>query len=521
MKHCWKKRVSFALTGLLLSLALLTACGNAPIPSSSSSAPSSSPNPPAEEVSPAASSAETGTPYVTEDYYIFDLADSVERTPVFYSNRYGITLAGDLYVSKDLDQTQAHPALVAGPPYGGVKEQGPGVYANQLAQRGFVVLAFDPSYNGESGGEPRHLSSPEIFSEDFSAGVDFLGSLDYVDRERIGAIGICGSGGFALSAAAMDTRIKAVATAAMYDISGMGASMDNERRAVMLNGMGAQRWEDFENGAPAYTRNYPADAPLEELPAEITGLNEEWWTFYGLKRGWHPNSGGSFTNTSMLPFMNYSLLSHIDSISPRPILFITGDIAHSRGISESVYEMAAEPKELYIVPGAMHIDLYDDVEKIPFDKLEDFFRDAFGTAPAAEQGQQADPVSSPPEPAAEEQEAAAMKMQVQAGDRTFSATLESNAAAEALVEMMKAGPIEIQMSDYSGFEKVGSLGTSLPAEDKQTTTQAGDIVLYTGNQIVMFYGSNSWSYTRLGRIDDLTGWEEALGSGDITVRFSL
>lgn len=526
MRFTGKKSVTLILAGLLL-FGLLTACGNTASPPAPAPSPAADPDSLPEEVSSDAPPAEAGTPYVTEDYYIFDLADSVERTPVFYTNRYGITLAGDLYVFKDLDRSQAHPALVIGPPYGGVKEQGPGVYANQLAQRGFVALAFDPSYNGESGGEPRHISSPEIFAEDFSAGVDFLGSLDYVDREQIGTIGICGSGGFALSAAAMDTRIKAVATAAMYDISGMGASMDNERRAAMLAGMTAQRWEDFENGAPAYTRNYPADAPLEELPAEITGLNEEWWTFYGLKRGWHPNSGGSFTNTSMLPFMNYSLLSHIDSISPRPILFITGDIAHSRGISESVYEMAAEPKELYIVPGAMHIDLYDDVEKIPFDKLEVFFRDAFGTAPAAEpavteQTQPADPVSSPPESAAdEEQEAAAMKMQVQAGDRTFSATLENNAATEALAELMKAAPIEIQMRDYSGFEKVGPLGTSLPADDRQTTTRVGDIVLYTGNQIVLFYGSNSWSYTRLGRIDDLTGWEEALGSGDVTVRFSL
>lgn len=152
---------------------------------------------------------------------------------------------------------------------------------------------------------------------------------------------------------------------------------------------------------------------------------------------------------------------------------------------------------------------------------EDPFRDALGTDPVTEETRQADPVSSQPEPAAENQEATTMKMQVQVGGQTFSATLEDNTATEALVEMMKTDPIEIQMSDYSGFEKVGSLGTSLPAEDKQTTTQAGDIVLYTGNQIVMFYGSNSWSYTRLGRIDDLTGWEEALGSGDVTVRFSL
>lgn len=525
MKHFWKKKFPFTITSLVLVLVLLTACGNNASPSSVSSSNSRNQEPIA-EVPSTITFSEAGTPYVTEDYYIFDLADSVERTAVFYTNRYGITLAGDLYVSKDLDRSQTHPALVVGPPYGGVKEQEPGVYANQLAQRGFVVLAFDPSYNGESGGEPRHLSSPEIFSEDFSAGVDFLGSLDYVDREQIGAIGICGSGGFALSAAAMDTRIKAVATAAMYDISGMGASMNNEMRAGMLAGMTAQRWEDFENGTPAYTRNYPAEAPLEELPADITGLNEEWWTFYGLKRGWHPNSGGSFTNTSMLSFMNYSLLSHIDSISPCPILFITGDIAHSRGISESVYETAEEPKELYIVPEAMHIDLYDDVEKIPFDKLEDFFLDAFGaasgTVPAAtSQSQSAAPVSSQPEPAAENQEVTSMKMQIQVGDHIFSATLENNAATDALVEMVREAPVELQLSDYSGFEKVGPLGTSLPTDDQQTTTQAGDIVLYAGNQIVMFYGSNSWSYTRLAHIDDLTGWEEALGSGDVTVRLSL
>lgn len=312
-----------------------------------------------------------------EEYYIFELSDNVTRTAVNYKNRYGIELSADLYTSKDLDETQTYPAIVIGPPYGGVKEQGPGVYANQLAQRGFVVLAFDPSYNGESGGEPRHISSPEIFSEDFSAGVDYLGSLNYVNREQIGAIGICGSGGFALSAAAMDSRIKAVATAAMYDISAMGNSMDSESRNAMIKSMSEQRWNDFANQEPAYIRNYPEDAPLDELPENLTGLDVEWWTFYGLKRGWHPNAGGAFTDTSVLPFMNYSLLNHIDSISPRPIMFITGDIAHSKAFSETAYDAAAEPKELYVVPDAMHIDLYDDVNKIPFDKLETFFKDAF------------------------------------------------------------------------------------------------------------------------------------------------
>lgn len=189
------------------------------------------------------------------DGYTFALPDGVERRPVRYRNRYGIELAGDLYTAADLDRSVRHPALVIGPPHGGVKEQGPGVYASELAQRGLVALAFDPSYNGESGGEPRHVTSPEIFAEDFSAGVDHLGALDFVDRERIGAIGICGSGGFALSAASIDQRIKAVATSAMYDISGVmregwehGAT-DESRRATLAD-YSAQRWADVDAGEP-------------------------------------------------------------------------------------------------------------------------------------------------------------------------------------------------------------------------------------------------------------------------------
>lgn len=359
----WKVKILSALLAVIMVTA--TACGTQQ---------QTADDPQTSQVMPTSQQTEGEN---MEEYYIFELSDTVERTAVRYKNRYGIELSADLYTSKDLDKTQTYPAIVIGPPYGGVKEQGPGVYANQLAQRGFVVLAFDPSYNGESSGEPRHISSPEIFSEDFSAGVDYLGSLDYVNREQIGAIGICGSGGFALSAAAMDTRIKAVATAAMYDISAMGNTMNTESRNAMIKSMSEQRWQDFENGEPAYTRNYPLEAPLDELPKDLSGLNVEWWTFYGLKRGWHPNSGGSFTNTSMLPFTNYPLLNHIDSISPRPIIFITGDITHSKAFSETAYQAAAEPKELYVVPGATHIDLYDDTNKIPFDKLETFFKNAF------------------------------------------------------------------------------------------------------------------------------------------------
>lgn len=312
-----------------------------------------------------------------DEYYIFELSDDVVREHVYYRNRYGIELAGDLYYAKDMDKSAKAPALVVGPPFGGVKEQGPGVYGNALAQRGFVVLAFDPSYHGFSGGLPRQTVSTDIYAEDFSAGVDFLGLQTFVDRDKIGVIGICGSGGFSLAAAAQDTRIKAVATAAMYDISGMGDAMKGEARNGMIAGMCEQRYADAENGYAAFTPSYPADAPWEALPDTLQGVAVEWNTFYALKRGWHPNAYAGATNTSMLGLMNFAALAHITDISPRPILFITGDIAHSRSMSEGFYARAAEPKELYIVEGAMHIDLYDDVTKIPFDKLEDFFNKAF------------------------------------------------------------------------------------------------------------------------------------------------
>jgi fermentation-respiration switch protein FrsA (DUF1100 family) len=311
-----------------------------------------------------------------EDGYIFRLDDAIERIPVRFRNRYGIEIAADLYRAKDLDQAVTHPALVIGPPHGGVKEQGPGVYADQLAQRGFVALAIDPSYNGESGGTPRHVTSPEIFAEDFSAGVDFLGTLGFVDRERIGAIGICGSGGFALNAAQADTRIKAVATAAMYDISGVsrdgwfyeGTAAD---RAQALERLSQQRWADVDAGEPALDPSFP-----EEMPAEGPNpITREFFEFYvkGEGRGWHPRSIGGFTTTGGLAHINFGPIRYVDTISPRPILLITGDQAHSAWFSEKVYAQAAEPKQLVVVPGARHIDLYDDVTLIPFSEIEAFF----------------------------------------------------------------------------------------------------------------------------------------------------
>lgn len=209
--------------------------------------------------------------------YICKLSDSVERVHVRYPNRYGLMIAGDLYTAKDMDKTARHMALIVGAPYGGVKEQGPCVYANELAKRGFVVLTFDPCYMGESGGEPRHVSSPELFTENFSAGVDFLGLQKFVDREKIAVLGICGSGGFALSAAQVDTRIKAVVTASMYDMT-VAARMGQTPEQILetKKALAAKRWEDAENGCmPEYIPTFP-ETPLDEVPKDMGEPDAEW-----------------------------------------------------------------------------------------------------------------------------------------------------------------------------------------------------------------------------------------------------
>ena len=307
--------------------------------------------------------------------YICKLDENVERTHVRYPNRYGIALAGDLYTMKNLDKTGKHPAIVIGAPYGGVKEQGPSVYANELAKRGFVVLTFDPCYMGESAGEPRHVSSPDLFSENISAGVDYLGLLPYVDRNKIAALGICGSGGFSLSAAAVDTRIKAVITASMFDMS-VAARMGQTPEQIQQRKeqFSLQRWKDAENGQPEYLPTFPEEA-VEEIPDEVQGLNREFFEFYVTKRGHHPNARGGFTTTSDLSFLNYALNDHIAEISPRPVLFIVGEQAESRFFSDMAFEQAAEPKRMLVVRVCNHVDLYDDTAKIPFDEIERFLHE--------------------------------------------------------------------------------------------------------------------------------------------------
>lgn len=311
--------------------------------------------------------------------YITALSDNLTREHVRYNNRYGIAIAADLYYAKDIDKNSKYPALIVGAPYGGTKEQGPCVYANELAKRGFVVLTFDQVHMGESGGEPRNVSSPDLFAESFSAAVDYLGvKVSFVDREKIGAIGICGSGGFALSAASVDTRIKAIATASMYDITDTRRMMNLNKKQLdeMKDKLTRQRWIDFENGYPEYIPFFP-EIPypdVDDLP-KTNSITNEWQRFYAVPRGFHPNARGGFTTTSNLSMLQFDALAHIDEITPRPILLVYGDRAHSKAFSERAYDLANEPKEKYVVEDAEHIDLYDQVDKIPFNKFESFFKE--------------------------------------------------------------------------------------------------------------------------------------------------
>jgi fermentation-respiration switch protein FrsA (DUF1100 family) len=306
----------------------------------------------------------------------FSRSEKVDHQKVTFKNRYGITLAADLYLPKDRAGQRLATLAISGP-FGAVKEQSSGLYAQTMAERGYVTLAFDPSYPGESGGEPRNVPSPDINTEDFSAAVDFLGLQPFVDRNRIGVIGICGFGGMGLSTAAVDKRIKAVVTTSMYDMSrvmakGYDDSRTKEQRTQMLAEMSQQRWADAEKGSPA-----PGPRILPETLEGITDpVIRMYFDYYRTPRGFHkrsPNSSGAWTATGPMSFMNLPLLTYIDEISPRPILLIAGENAHSRYFSEDAYKAAVQPKELMIIKDANHVDLYDHMDKIPFDTISEFF----------------------------------------------------------------------------------------------------------------------------------------------------
>lgn len=303
----------------------------------------------------------------------FAQSPRVEHQKVSFHNRLGINLVAELYVPRNVDRSRRYPAIIVGHPYGGVKEQTSGLYAQAMAERGFITIAFDASYNGESGGQPHFIASPEAFVEDFSAAVDYLGTNARVDRERIGVIGICGSGGFSLAAAQIDPRIKAVATVSMYDIGqatrqGLAPSLDEAALRSSLQRIATQRWAEVDGAERAMAIGTP-----EVLTERSTAVDREFFDYYRTPRGQHPRSTTAMSVTTGAPMALFSAFEHLDWISPRPVLFITGDRAHSRHFSEQAYERAAEPRELYVVPGAGHVDLYDRMDLIPWDKLTSFF----------------------------------------------------------------------------------------------------------------------------------------------------
>ncbi|WLD98640.1 alpha/beta hydrolase [Agrobacterium leguminum] len=305
---------------------------------------------------------------------VFPKSDNVDHQKVSFRNRYGITLVGDLYLPKNRGAAPLAALVVSGP-FGAVKEQSSGLYAQTMAERGFAALAFDPSYTGESGGEPRNVASPDVNTEDFSAAVDYIGLQPYVDRERIGVIGICGWGGMALNAVAVDKRVKAVVASTMYDMTrvmskGYNDSVTLEQRTQALEQMSRQRWQDAEKGSPAY------QPPYNDLKGGEAQFLIDYHDYYRTPRGYHAravNSGNAWTQTTPLSFMNMPILTYIAEISPRPVMFIHGEKAHSRYFSETAFAAAAEPKELVIIPDANHTDLYDRADKIPFDRIAAFF----------------------------------------------------------------------------------------------------------------------------------------------------
>lgn len=306
---------------------------------------------------------------------VFPKSDRVDHGKIVFHNRYGITLAADLYKPKQAEGRL--PAIAVCGPFGAVKEQSSGLYAQILAERGFLAIAFDPSFTGESGGEPRNVASPDINTEDFCAAVDYLCSREDVDPERIGIIGICGWGGFALNAAAIDTRIKATVTSTMYDMSRVTANgyfdaMDSDARYELRKQLNAQRTEDYVNGSYAL-----AGGVVDPLPEDAPQFVKDYHAYYKTARGYHKrslNSNGGWNKTSALSFINMPILSYSSEIRSA-VLMLHGEKAHSRYFSEDAFKkLQGDNKELVIIPGASHVDLYDNLKLIPFDKIERFMR---------------------------------------------------------------------------------------------------------------------------------------------------
>ena len=306
---------------------------------------------------------------------VFPKSDKVDQKKVTFHNRYGITLAADMYTPRGAEGKL--PAIAVSGPFGAVKEQSSGLYAQKMAELGFLTIAFDPSYTGESGGTPRYVASPDINTEDFCAAVDFLSVQENVDPERIGIIGICGWGGMAINAAAIDTRIKATAAMTMYDMTRVTANgyfdaEDSEQaRFEKKKAMNAQRIEDYKSGSYAL-----AGGVVDPLPEDAPQFVKDYYAYYKTPRGYHSrslNSNGGWNVTSSLSFLNMPILQYSSEIRSA-VLLVHGEKAHSRYFSETAYsKLTGDNKELLIIPGANHTDLYDQMDIIPFEKLNAFF----------------------------------------------------------------------------------------------------------------------------------------------------
>ncbi|UXN05442.1 alpha/beta hydrolase [Bartonella sp. HY761] len=309
----------------------------------------------------------------------FYKSNEVTLQKIHFKNLYNMDVVGNLFVPNNLDRSKKNAAIIVGHPMGAVKEQASNLYAQKLAEQGFVTLAIDLSYWGESAGEPRNLVSPEIYADDFSAAVDYLSTQDFVDKNRIGVLGICGSGSFAISAAKIDPRLRAVATVSMYDMgaanrNGINHGVTLDQRKANIQAAIEQRQKEFEGAKTEYT-----SGTVDALTENSNTIEREFFDFYRTPRGEFTPQGQSPeltthpTLASNVKFMNFYPFNDIETISPRPMLFITGDQAHSKEFSEDAYQRAGEPKELFYVKNAGHVDLYDRVDLIPFGKLTSFF----------------------------------------------------------------------------------------------------------------------------------------------------
>ncbi len=310
----------------------------------------------------------------------FYKSDKVTLQKVTFQNQYKMGVTGNLFIPKNINQNAKNSAIIIGHPMGAVKEQSSNLYAQKLAEQGFVTLAIDLSFWGESEGQPRNAVSPDIYAEDFSAAIDYLGTRPFIDQNKIGALGICGSGSFAISAAKIDPRMKAIATVSMYDMgsasrNALNHSLTLEQRKEFIAEAAEQRYVEFNGGETKYT-----SGTVHKIDESSSPIEREFYDFYRTPRGEFTPKGATSettthpTLTSSIKFMNFYPFNDIETISPRPMLFITGDQAHSKEFSEDAYRRAAEPKELLVVPGAGHVDLYDRVDMIPFNKLTDFFK---------------------------------------------------------------------------------------------------------------------------------------------------